>query len=150
MDAWYDLLLHGIRMHWPVIANENIEAAQKAQYAGLQLADLIAGGLRTALEDSPYGRTEHRFGKTLQPITYQRGGNYLSYGLKFFPQGMDANDPRGPGSESTTPKKEADPRPEKCVGFSPSGNPALVLNTDIGDSAFKIKALPKALILSRF
>jgi hypothetical protein len=122
MDAWYDLLLHGIRMHWPVIANENIEAAQKAQYAGLQLADLIAGGLRTALEDSPYGRTEHRFGKTLQPITYQRGGNYLSYGLKFFPQSVDANDPREAlGQKALLLKKKRTPGPRNAWALAPLG-----------------------------
>lgn len=85
-DDWLRMLNNAVRIHWPLINRDNIEAAQKHQYAGLQIADLLAGSLRTALEPSRYGETEHRFAKTLEPLVYRRNGNCLSYGLKFFPE----------------------------------------------------------------
>lgn len=48
-------------------------------------ADFVASGLKMGLEHTQYGFTEHRYAKALVPRTYERAGNYLSYGLKFFP-----------------------------------------------------------------
>lgn len=95
MDAWFRYLVNDVRIHWPVIENDHIEAAQKAQYSGLQIADLVASGFRWALERCPYGHTEHRYAKTLVPVVYRHNHRYLSYGLKFFPEGVAANDPTG-------------------------------------------------------
>jgi Protein of unknown function (DUF3800) len=93
-DEWLKFLVKGISIHWPSINPDNILSAQKNQYAGLQAADCVASGARWALERR-YGNTEHRFAKTLKPIVYQRQGNYASYGLKFFPEGLPASDSRG-------------------------------------------------------
>jgi hypothetical protein len=38
---------------------------------------------------------EHRYGKMLKPRIFKRGTNYKSYGLKFFPGGIEATDERG-------------------------------------------------------
>lgn len=92
-DAWIEMLLHDVRIHWPAIVPENVGAAQKAQYAGLQLADCAASGKRAALEYR-HGHTEHRYAKMLKPRIYKRG-NYSSYGLKFFPRTLAATDERG-------------------------------------------------------
>lgn len=93
-DAWLQVLLHDIRIHWPAIEPDRVEAAQKAQYVGLQLADCVASGTRSALE-SKFGFTEHRYAKMLKPRVYKYGSKYGSYGLKFFPKGLEASDPRG-------------------------------------------------------
>jgi hypothetical protein len=93
-DAWLQVLLNDIRIHWPAISRDKVEAAQKNQYSGLQLADLAASGLKCALEETRYGFTEHRYGKLLAPITYRRNGNYTSYGLKFFPEELPPNEPK--------------------------------------------------------
>lgn len=93
-DAWLQVLLNDVRIHWPAIVPEKVEAAQKSQYVGLQLADCVASGIRSALEYR-HGLTEHRYGKMLKPRTYKRGANFSSYGLKFFPGGLQATDPRG-------------------------------------------------------
>jgi hypothetical protein len=93
-DVWLQMLLHDVRIHWPAIVPQNVTAAQKAQYAGLQFADCVASGTRAALEYR-HGFTEHRYGKMLKPRVYKRGAKYSSYGLKFFPVGLDATDPRG-------------------------------------------------------
>jgi hypothetical protein len=93
-DAWQQLLLNDVRIHWPAIVIKKVEAAQKPQYAGLQFADCVASGTRAALEYR-HGFTEHRYGKMLKPRIYERGTNYKSYGLKFFPGGIEATDERG-------------------------------------------------------
>ncbi|WP_045364078.1 DUF3800 domain-containing protein [Methyloceanibacter caenitepidi] len=93
-DAWLQILLNDVRIHWPAIQRDKVEAAQKDQYAGLQLADLTAGGLKWALEETLFGFTEHRYAKLLEPITYRRNGNCMSYGLKFFPQQLDPGEPK--------------------------------------------------------
>jgi hypothetical protein len=92
-DAWLEMLLNDVRIHWAAIVPQNVEAAQKAQYAGLQLADCVASGTRAALEYR-HGFTEHRYAKTLKPRVYNRGSNYTSYGLKFFPNSLEPTDDR--------------------------------------------------------
>lgn len=73
------------QISWPVLKTEQIEAHSPMDRTCLHLADVIAGGLREALEASRFGHTEHRFAKILRPVVYQRGGHYEAYGLKFFP-----------------------------------------------------------------
>jgi hypothetical protein len=87
--GWIATQTSDIRIHWEAIHSAFIEAAQKHQFVGLQLADLATSSIRTALEVDRYGLTEHRYAKTLVPKFYKRGGNYLSYGLKFFPAPPD-------------------------------------------------------------
>jgi Protein of unknown function (DUF3800) len=93
-DEWHKLLLGNVTIHWPAIVIEKVEAARKAQYAGLQFADCIASGTRAALERR-HGFTEHRYAKMLKPRIYKRGSNYTSYGLKFFPGAIETTDERG-------------------------------------------------------
>ncbi|MEF2549684.1 DUF3800 domain-containing protein [Aurantimonas sp. E1-2-R+4] len=87
-DEYLQLLTRDVRVHWPAINIGKIEAAQKHDYAGLQIADCVASGLRWALEKNQYGNTEHRFAKMFLHRTY-RHTKYTSYGLKFFPHGPD-------------------------------------------------------------
>ena len=79
-------LAKDVQIHWPVIKDDQIEAASKGKFAGLQIADCIAGGLRAALEFTPYKYTEHRYAKMLRPNLYFRSGKCRGYGLKFFPE----------------------------------------------------------------
>ncbi|MER9446804.1 DUF3800 domain-containing protein [Mesorhizobium sp. M0254] len=92
-DAFLQLLINDVRIHWPAINIDILEAAQKHDYAGLQLADCAASGIRWALEESRYGNTEHRYAKMLKPRVYSRGANYASYGMKCFPQEPEATAP---------------------------------------------------------
>lgn len=84
-DGWIAAAQEDIRIDWNVINAERMQTAQKHQFAGLQVADMVASGLRSAIESGPYGQTEHRYAKSLVGNTYNRSGNYKSYGLKFFP-----------------------------------------------------------------
>lgn len=90
-DEWLGVLLKDISIEWSVIKTGQIQVFPHMDLMGLQMADAVCGGLRTAVEYSAHDFTEHRFAKMLQPITYfrpkRRGGgrNYYSYGLKFFP-----------------------------------------------------------------
>lgn len=75
-----------IRIHWPVIDIDGIEALDQPERFGLQLADLVVSGITSALEPDFYGNTEFRFARALRPHVYNRNGNFLSYGAKLVPQ----------------------------------------------------------------
>src|SRR5690606_24867580 len=85
-DEYLKLLSRDVTIHWPAIKTKQMVAAGKGKFAGLQLADCVAGGFRAAL-DRTHNFTEHRYGKMLREAVYCRNGNFLSYGLKFFPEG---------------------------------------------------------------
>lgn len=74
-----------VKIHWPVIDIDGIEAHDQPARFGLQLADLAVSGLTWALEPDFYGNCEPRFARALKPIVYHRGGNYMSYGTKMVP-----------------------------------------------------------------
>jgi hypothetical protein len=76
---------HEIRIHWPVIDIDGIEAHDQPARMGLQLADIATSGLTWALERDFYGNCEPRYAKALKPIIYHRGSNYMSYGTKMVP-----------------------------------------------------------------
>jgi len=82
MKATFD---NTVRIHWPVIDIDGVEAMDQGQRLGLQLADIAVSGLRSALEYDLYGNLEPRFAETLKPCVYGRGTNYLSYGAKLVP-----------------------------------------------------------------
>lgn len=95
ISAYHQMLTDDVRIHWPAINIAKIEAAQKHNYSGLQLADVCASGIRWALEENQYGNTEHRYAKTLKPRVYAHNGRYASYGMKCFPCPPDAQAPNG-------------------------------------------------------
>jgi hypothetical protein len=74
-----------IKIHWPVIDIEGIEAHDQPARLGLQLADIAVSGLTWGLEPDFYGNCEPRFARALKPIVYHRAGNYMSYGTKMVP-----------------------------------------------------------------
>ncbi|QIE57675.1 DUF3800 domain-containing protein [Pikeienuella piscinae] len=84
-DRWLADSAADVRIDWNVIDARLMETAAKSQYAGLQIADIVASGIRTGLEANLYGNTEHRYAKMAVKQTYQRSGNFTSYGFKFFP-----------------------------------------------------------------
>lgn len=92
-DEFLKILLHDVRIHWSAINISNLRAVQKPQFAGVQLADAVASGLRSALE-LRYQVTEHRFAKLQKPVIYAYGTRVQSYGLKFFPRGLEDSDSR--------------------------------------------------------
>ncbi|WP_180900099.1 DUF3800 domain-containing protein [Martelella soudanensis] len=72
-----------IRIHWPVIDIDSIDAKDHSKLAGLQLVDSVASAVANGLEIDIYGNCEPRYAETLKPITYCRKHNYFSYGMKF-------------------------------------------------------------------
>lgn len=74
-----------IRIHWPVIDIDGIEALDHSTRAGLQISDIVASALSAGVEPDHFGNCELRYAELLKPIIYQRRGNYLSYGMKFYP-----------------------------------------------------------------
>lgn len=85
-----------IRINWPVIDINGIEAQDHGKRAGLQIADIIASSITAGVEPDFYGNCEIRYADTLKPIMYHRRGNYLSYGVKLYP---------GPDRLSLTPQQ---------------------------------------------
>lgn len=71
-----------VKIHWPVIDIDGIEAFDHSSRAALQIVDVIASAFASGLEPDMYGNCEQRYAQELRKIVYNRNGNYLSYGLK--------------------------------------------------------------------
>ncbi|GGD24248.1 hypothetical protein GCM10011335_28960 [Aureimonas glaciei] len=80
-----------VRIKWPVIDIDAVEAEDHSRNAGLQLADFVASSVAAGFEHDVYGNCERRYAEILKPLLYNNRGNYLSYGVKVVPneQGMD-------------------------------------------------------------
>lgn len=78
-----------IKIHWPVIDVDGIDAKDHSTHAGLQLVDVIASAFAHAVEPDRYGNCECRYAELLKKTVYKHQGNYLSYGLKIVPRHMD-------------------------------------------------------------
>lgn len=78
-----------VRIHWPVIDIDAVDAKDHSSSASLQLVDAVASSFASAVEPNIYGNCELRYAEILKPITYQRKGNYLSYGVKVVPKPED-------------------------------------------------------------
>lgn len=74
-----------IKIHWPVIDIDGVEAFDHSLRYGLQIADLAVSGLRAALEFDYYSNVEPSFAAALKSKVYSRNGNFLSYGAKMVP-----------------------------------------------------------------
>lgn len=81
--------LFKVRVEWSVIKPEQIRASSSGKRMGLQIADAVAGSFFYAVETSPYGFTEDRYARMLKPVVYNRHGQYIGYGLKFWPREVD-------------------------------------------------------------
>ncbi|AXO16608.1 DUF3800 domain-containing protein [Thalassospira indica] len=79
------------QIHWPVIDIDAVDALDHSKNAGLQLADIIASSFASGFEPDRYGNCERRYAETLKPVTYNRRGNYLSYGVKIVPNHEECN-----------------------------------------------------------
>lgn len=78
-----------VRIHWPVIDIDAVEARDHSTSASLQIADVGASAFAAGLEPNTYGNCETRYAEILKPVTYRRKGNFLSYGVKIVPQYED-------------------------------------------------------------
>jgi hypothetical protein len=78
-----------MKIHWPVIDIEAVDAKDHKTNASLQLVDAIASSFAAAVEPDFYGNCETRYAESLRPVTYHRKGNYLSYGVKIVPRHED-------------------------------------------------------------
>lgn len=74
-----------IQIKWPVIDIEGISAFDHSTRAGLQISDIVASAITAGVEPNPYGHCELRYAEALRSKIYSRNGNYLSYGMKFYP-----------------------------------------------------------------
>ena len=75
-----------VRIHWPVIDVDGIEAKDHSASAGLQLADIAASAITAGVESDYFGNCEKRYAEIIKPVIYNRSNNYLSYGLKIVPR----------------------------------------------------------------
>lgn len=74
-----------INIEWPVIDIDAVDAKDHSSNAGLQLADCAASAFFAAVDPDEFGNCESRYALELKPKTYNRKGNYLSYGVKTLP-----------------------------------------------------------------
>lgn len=71
-----------VRIHWPTIDIDGIDALDHSRRAGLQIADAVASAFAAGIEPNAYGNCESRYAEILKPVVYRRRMNYLSYGVK--------------------------------------------------------------------
>ncbi|MBL9056474.1 MAG: DUF3800 domain-containing protein [Rhodobacteraceae bacterium] len=76
---------HDIRVHWPVIDIDAVDAQDHGKSASLQLVDIAASAFASAVEPDYYGNFEPRYAEILKPVTYSREGKFLCYGVKLVP-----------------------------------------------------------------
>ena len=81
--------IHDIRLSGDIIKTSQIQTFTSGKRAGLQIADAVASSCFYGLEPSRVGFIESRYVEMLKPVIYTRGGKTLSYGMKFFPVGID-------------------------------------------------------------
>lgn len=81
--------IHDIRLNGEIIKTSQIQTFTSGKRAGLQIADAVASSCFYGLEPSRVGYIESRYVEMLKPVIYTRGGKTLSYGMKFFPVGID-------------------------------------------------------------
>lgn len=79
-----------VKIHWPVIDIDGIDAKDHSRSASLQLADVVASAFACGVEPDPFGNCELRYAEELAPIVYQHRGRYVSYGIKMLPNPADA------------------------------------------------------------
>jgi hypothetical protein len=80
-----------VRIHWPVIDIDAVDAQDHSRNASLQLVDAVASSFAAGLEPDRYGNCEARYAELLKPVTYHRGDNYFSYGVKIVPKHEDCS-----------------------------------------------------------
>lgn len=83
-------VVRDVRIDWDVLNPEQVQAFSPGKRMGLQIADAVATSSYYALKQSDYGYIEDRYIRMLKPIIYHHRGQYLGYGLKFWPgEAMD-------------------------------------------------------------
>lgn len=91
MKEYLDLLkeqtrLSDVRVDWNVIRTDNFIAYSPGKKMGLQIADAVASSAYYSVRLSQHGYTENRYIRMLKPVIYHHRGQYLGYGLKFWPR----------------------------------------------------------------
>jgi len=94
LKAYFETLkkqtsLSDVRIEWTVIKPDQIVAFTAGRRMGLQIADAVASSFYYAVQVSRYGFTEDRYAQILKPIVYNRDGQFIGYGVKFWPRGVD-------------------------------------------------------------
>lgn len=74
-----------VRIHWPVLDIDAVEAKDHSTRAGLQIADCISSAFRMAVDPDEFGNVESRYAKAMKFNTYSHDNKYLSYGVKAVP-----------------------------------------------------------------
>jgi hypothetical protein len=73
-----------------VIDPGRIRAVEHSKLAGLQVADAVASGLHFALKVNRYGETETGYLPHLKKGIFRHKEVAMGYGLKLWPEGLDA------------------------------------------------------------
>lgn len=79
-----------VRLEWSIIRMDQITPYTPGKRMGLQIADAVASSFYYAVQPSRYDYIEDRYARMLKPVVYHRQGQYVGYGLKFWPREVDA------------------------------------------------------------
>ena len=79
-----------VRIDWSIVDPDCVSAVNHEQLAGLQVADAVASSLFYAVQPDIYGEVETKYAGILHPTFYRHKGKALGYGVKFWPEDLDA------------------------------------------------------------
>jgi len=79
-----------VRIDWSFVDPDHVSAVNHEQLAGLQVADAVASSLYYAVQSSQYGEVEEKYAMLLQPTFYRHKGKAIGYGVKFWPEDIEA------------------------------------------------------------
>ncbi len=74
-----------VKIHWPAIDIEAVDAQDHSRLAGLQISDCGTSAIAAMIEPDRYGNVEGVYAEELAQKIYCRSENYFSYGLKMLP-----------------------------------------------------------------
>jgi len=81
--------LLNVQIDWNIINPNLISSYTAGKRMGLQIADAVASSFFYSVQQSQYGYTEDHYVRLLKPVVYNHKGQYLGYGIKFWPKEVD-------------------------------------------------------------
>jgi hypothetical protein len=79
-----------VTVDWSIVHPEKVQAVDHSQLAGLQVADAVASGFFYAVNRNRYGDIEDRYARALSAAFYRHKGKTEGYGIKYWPDDMEA------------------------------------------------------------
>lgn len=96
LQRQHDVNPQQVQIDPSVIDPDRIRSVEHSKLAGLQVADAVASGIHFAVKVNRYGETEPAYLAHLRKTLYRHKGVLFGYGLKLWPEDLDAIKEKAP------------------------------------------------------